>query len=215
MMPSGSYQINSKDASDRQFIATACEPRNSVVVEACAGSGKTWLLVARMLRLLLAGAEPAELLAITFTRKAAQEMRQRLLELLQQLALLPDEQVSELLQERGIRTTELQDTLPRARALYEKVLSSPQALTLDTFHSWFARLIQIAPLNSGVPTGYALTEATGSLQREAYRQLMQFVADEKNGTVKQALLFLYEELGDTNTQRLLNAFLDKIGRAHV
>ncbi|MBK6639382.1 MAG: UvrD-helicase domain-containing protein [Rhodocyclaceae bacterium] len=37
------------------------------MVEACAGSGKTWLLVSRMIRLLLAGAEPSELLAITFT----------------------------------------------------------------------------------------------------------------------------------------------------
>jgi ATP-dependent helicase/nuclease subunit A len=48
------------------------------MVSACAGSGKTWLLVARLVRILLAGAKPHEILALTFTRKAAQEMRERL-----------------------------------------------------------------------------------------------------------------------------------------
>lgn len=204
-----SYQINGANSNAEQFINVACNPHHSVVVEACAGSGKTWLLVARMLRLLLAGAEPAELLAITFTRKAAQEMRQRLLELLQELALAEDEKVSQLLAERGIPTAELEQVIVKARGLYERVLSSPQALTLDTFHSWFGRLIQVAPLNSGVPHGFTLTESTSELRREAYRQLMASLSSEKNGDIKAALIFLYEELGDFTTKKLLEEFLDK------
>ena len=47
----------------------ALDPQHSVVVEACAGSGKTWLLVSRIVRLLLDGAQPSQILAITFTRK--------------------------------------------------------------------------------------------------------------------------------------------------
>jgi ATP-dependent helicase/nuclease subunit A len=47
-------------------LSRALDPQTNVVVEACAGSGKTWLLVSRMIRLLLAGAEPSELRAITF-----------------------------------------------------------------------------------------------------------------------------------------------------
>ncbi|HEX5363952.1 MAG TPA: UvrD-helicase domain-containing protein, partial [Gallionella sp.] len=49
---------------------TALDPKRSVVVEACAGSGKTWLLVSRIVRLLLDGVPPGEILAITFTRRA-------------------------------------------------------------------------------------------------------------------------------------------------
>ena len=52
-------------------VDIACDPNRSVIVSACAGSGKTWLLVTRMVRLLLAGAKPQEILALTFTRKAA------------------------------------------------------------------------------------------------------------------------------------------------
>jgi len=206
---SHSYEVNGEAVSHAHFTATACDPRHSVVVEACAGSGKTWLLVSRMLRLLLAGAEPAELLAITFTRKAAQEMRERLMDLLHELALADIAHVRQLLTERGIAEADLQSVIPLARGLYEKVLSSPQSLSLDTFHSWFGRLIQLAPLASGVPHGFTLVEASGDIQREAYGQLMQMLVQEEHADIKEALLFLYQEIGDFNAREMLEAFLDK------
>jgi ATP-dependent helicase/nuclease subunit A len=73
--------------SDSELVRQALDPRHSVVVEACAGSGKTWLLVSRILRLLLDGAAPGEILAITYTRKAAREIEERLADWLRQLAV--------------------------------------------------------------------------------------------------------------------------------
>jgi ATP-dependent helicase/nuclease subunit A len=64
------------DARARQF---AVDPANNVVLEASAGTGKTSVLVARYINLLKAGVDPANILAITFTRKAAAEMRERIL----------------------------------------------------------------------------------------------------------------------------------------
>jgi len=203
------YEADGESVDAPRFTKIACNPAQSVVVEACAGSGKTWLLVARMLRLLLAGAEPAELLAITFTRKAAQEMRERLLHLLHELALLPEEQAHILLLERGIDEHDAARALPVARGLYERVLSSPHGLSIDTFHSWFARLVQIAPLASGVPHGYTLTEASGELLRDAYGRFMQSLDDADHAPARQALLTLYELVGDWNARKLLDAFVDK------
>ena len=54
-------------------ILAVLDPAKSAVVEACAGSGKTWLLAARIVRLLLAGAKPGEILAITFTQGSARD----------------------------------------------------------------------------------------------------------------------------------------------
>lgn len=208
-MSAQAYEINGQPADALRFTAVACDPAHSVVVEACAGSGKTWLLVARMLRLLLAGAEPAELLAITFTRKAAQEMRWRLTELLHELALTDQAGAEKILLERGVPAGELAQLVPIARPLYDKLLASPQGLAMDTFHSWFGRLIQLAPLSSGVPHGFSLLEASAELQREAYGQLMQSLKDTANADIKAALLHLYQEVGDSNAKNMLDAFLEK------
>jgi ATP-dependent helicase/nuclease subunit A len=102
-MSKAAYEINGDPATREAFYAIACDPRRSVAVEACAGAGKTWMLVSRIVRALLDGAEPHEILAITFTKKAAGEMRQRLQEWLADFARETEPQkLVEALISRGI-----------------------------------------------------------------------------------------------------------------
>jgi ATP-dependent helicase/nuclease subunit A len=87
------------------FYAVACDPRRSVAVEACAGAGKTWMLVSRILRALLeegrlrAARDPRHHLH----RKAAGEMRERLRPLARgfRRALEPEALAAELVM-RGV-----------------------------------------------------------------------------------------------------------------
>jgi ATP-dependent helicase/nuclease subunit A len=151
---------------------TALDPTRSVVVEACAGSGKTWLLVSRIVRLLLDGAQPSQILAITFTRKAAQEMQARLQQWLRDLALGDDESVRRFCAERGIEALS-EEQLQRARSLYETVLLAQPGITISTFHGWFMQVLQRAPLNADVMQGMTLLERAGAEQEEAWEELLE------------------------------------------
>lgn len=188
--------------------ATALSPARSVVVEACAGSGKTWLLVSRMLRLLLAGAAPSELLAITFTRKAAQEMTDRLHAWLRVLALEDDATVRTFLRERAVPAGEIDALLPRARGLLETVLTAQPGPTVTTFHGWFLDLLKRAPLEAGLPWGAPLLERTRQLQDEVRDRLLARWAAAHESPEGVALLALLADIGEHNLRALLRHFLD-------
>ena len=153
-----------------ELTKISCDPKESVVVEACAGSGKTWLLISRIFRLLLAGIKPSQILAITFTRKAAQEMNDRLATLLLEMHQKPDAEVLQELMIRGLSAEESQQQLPRARALYEEVLTQPQVIAMETFHGWFSRVSSAAPITSGIVN-------QGSLREDRQRLLKEAMAD--------------------------------------
>jgi ATP-dependent helicase/nuclease subunit A len=186
----------------------ALDPKRSVVVEACAGSGKTWLLVSRIVRLLLDGAQPSQILAITFTRKAAQEMQARLQQWLRDLALGDEKFVRGFFAERGIDELS-EEQLHRARSLYKEVLLAQPGITISTFHGWFMQVLQRAPLNADVMQGMSLLERAGAEQEEAWEELLEQMRKQPEGVEARHMQWLFDECGLFTARKLLFNFLAK------
>ncbi|MBI3479209.1 MAG: UvrD-helicase domain-containing protein [Nitrosomonadales bacterium] len=186
----------------------ALDPRRSVVVEACAGSGKTWLLVSRIVRLLLDGAQPSQILAITFTRKAAQEMQARLQQWLRDLAMGDEASVRNFFAERGIEHPS-DAQLQRARSLYHDVLLAQPGITISTFHGWFMQVMQRAPLNADVMQGMSLLERAAAMQEEAWEEWLEQLRKQPDGAQAQYMQWLFGECGLHSARTLLFNFLGK------
>jgi ATP-dependent helicase/nuclease subunit A len=147
-MTAPAFRIDDIPVDRDAFYAAACDPARSCAVEACAGSGKTWILVSRMLRALLEGAAPHEILAITFTRAAAGEMRQRLGEWLARYSAphsTHEERVLAL-RERGLAPQRAEALAPTLASLHARVLGAGRPIEIRTFHAWFSQLLRVAPL---------------------------------------------------------------------
>ena len=147
-MTAPAFRVDGAPASREAFYAVACDPSRSCVVEACAGSGKTWILVSRMLRALLDGASTHEILAITFTRAAAGEMRERLHGWLARYSSAHsshDERVAALV-ERGVAPARAETLANDLATLHGRILAAGRPIEIRTFHAWFAQLLRAAPL---------------------------------------------------------------------
>jgi len=184
----------------------ATQPGRSFSVLASAGTGKTWQLVARLTRLLLHGARLDSILAITFTRKAAGEMQQRLNQRLRELLEADDEQLD--LNLTSIGETPTDGLRQQARTLFESTLRSEQSLRSMTFHSFCQELLQRFPLEAGLPPGFELIEQTGLLVTESWDALFAEVTAKPDQPLAQALDLLFGSLnGLHNTRNALFTFV--------
>jgi len=186
---------------------TASDPTLNATVNASAGTGKTWLLVTRLIRLLLAGAQADGILAVTFTRKAATEMQTRLNARLLELAQSEPAELKALLQQIGAPTDAA--TLQRATTLYEALLRSPFTVKTTTFHAFCQDILRRFPLEAGIPPGFELLESTAELRRAAWDALCAEAGRHPQSSAATAIETLFEHCnGLANTQTVLNSFLE-------
>jgi ATP-dependent helicase/nuclease subunit A len=164
-------------ASDARTRERALDPARSFVVHAPAGSGKTELLIQRLLALLARVQSPEQILAITFTRKAAAEMRNRVLDALDDACNPVEAPIPHKERTRALAGA----VLEADRRHGWELLTNPDRLriqTIDAFNQWLA---QNRPFGPGSTAGATIVRDPTRFYDLAVRQLFRSL-DEDNET---------------------------------
>ncbi len=172
----------------QQAQALAAEPQLSAWVSANAGSGKTHVLVSRVLRLLLEGVAPGRMLCITYTKAAAANMANRLFRVLGEWATMQDKVLDAAL---ATLTGEQPTATGRANArkLFAQALETPGGLKIETIHAFCTRVLQAAPFEANVPPRFEVADdrIRDELLHEARRELLALAASRPESPEAHAL----------------------------
>ena len=182
----------------------ALDPSRSFIVQAPAGSGKTELLIQRMLSLLGVVERPEEVLAITFTRKAAGEMRDRLVRSLE-AGRGPQPEA-----EHARITWHLARQVLDNDARHDwRLLENPVRLAVQTIDSFCASLVRRMPWQSRFGAQASIVEDAGDLYRQAAERVLA-LADGKS-TVGESACLLLAHL-DNRMERLRDLLVGMLAR---
>src|SRR6204780_1471311 len=141
----------------RDKQASASNPGSSSFVSANAGSGKTHVLVQRVIRLLLGNVPPEKVLCITFTKAAAANMAERVFSTLGHWVTLDDAALDTAIREVGIANPNAR-LREAARRLFASALETPGGLKVQTIHALCTRLLQQFPFEANVPARFAVLD---------------------------------------------------------
>ncbi|SVC35336.1 uncharacterized protein METZ01_LOCUS288190, partial [marine metagenome] len=179
------------------------DPEKSFLVQAPAGSGKTELLIQRYLRLLSRVEYPEQIISMTFTRKAAEEMKRRILE-----ALKNAETKIEPRSPHQSETREhARQALQRDREKNWRLLENPNRLKILTIDSFCAGLIRQMPIVSSGGGPLDIMENSDVLYKEASKRILEMV--EKDDQVGKRVRMILKHLDNSKT-----AFLDRIDQLY-
>jgi ATP-dependent helicase/nuclease subunit A len=190
-----------REAVDGDARAHAIESQRSVLVQAPAGSGKTTLLVQRYLRLLALVDGPERILALTFTRRAAQEMRQRVLSALGAASL------SACPQDMNGRTWSLAiEAKRRMDSLKCDMELQPSRLrieTIDAFNSWLANQLSVS---AGAGSALRILDDSRTAYQEAARRALAHEGGDQFGLAVDRVL----ELDDQRWRKLVKLIAEML-----
>lgn len=185
--------------------AQAVQPDAQVWLSASAGAGKTQVLTARVLRLLLAGAAPESILCLTFTKAGAAEMADRVHERLGLWVTLPEKDLRQELFHLGAAHLD-PETMGAARRLFARVLDARGGgLRIQTIHAFSQTLLAAFPAEAGLPVGFRPVEGReeNRLREEALAELVVRAEREGQAGTLDRLTHLARTMGEEATRRIL------------
>lgn len=171
----------------------AADPSQSVWVSANAGTGKTRVLTNRVLRLLIDGANVTDILAVTYTRAAAAEMRNRLYDRLASWAVIKESDLTKDIQNIGIaRPSRAQ--LDRSRRLFAEMLDAPIPIRIETVHAFAQSVLRRFPVEANIQPYFDL--ATDSQSHALKDEAIADVMASQDKLVKQSLRLVAQTMGE-------------------
>lgn len=180
---------------DHHARTSALDPARSFAVTAPAGSGKTGLLTQRVLKLLPYCDNPEEVVCITFTRKAAAEMQERIASAIHTAANTPRPE-----NEHDQLTWDLaQAVIARDSERNWQLLKNPSRLRVQTIDGLCRSLTQHNPIESGIGGRSQLLEQPASVYRGAVQRTLKSI--EEDGQLQHDLKELFLHL-DNNLERV-------------
>lgn len=190
----------------RNAQGRATDPAYSIWVEANAGSGKTFVLTRRVLRLLLAGVKPESILCLTYTKAAASEMRKRVSQELAQWAVIEENDLKEKLKDLlGLVPDAV--GLAGARTLFARALETPGGLRILTIHAFCEAVLHRFPIEAGVPFDFSVIEDDQQTQLIMAARESVLADGLRGGANSAAVETLFQRLSDHHIGEAINAAL--------
>lgn len=184
----------------------AANPMENVWVQANAGTGKTSVLIQRLLRILFRGDADNGILCLTYTNAAAGEMRNRILAALREWAMAPDDELAAMLNGVSENNPATAADIAHAREIFFRYIDCPEILKIKTIHGFCEEILRRFPLEAGVSPSWSLISDANQrvLQHDAFEKLINAAASDIDPRVNDAFEHIVGRISDTYMTDLLN-----------
>ena len=186
----------------------ASDPKRSVFVAASAGSGKTKILTDRVLRLLLTGSTPNQILCLTFTKVAAFEMKHRIYKELGNWSIINENDLSNRIFNLTAQKPS-KSLLKKARNLFVSILDDFEGIKINTIHAFCQGLMARFPLESEIKPNFSIIDS--QIENKLLLQAKDMLLKEAltNESLKQKIQSISSNL---NEEGFLDIILELINK---